>query len=70
MKAKFPFVTATQKKIELTDYQIDILNSMEKMETCDFAISISKDRTPGPHKLNISYNGSGFIRSLFKNKNL
>lgn len=66
MKTKLPFITATQKKRELTDYQLDILNSMEKMETCDVIFSVSKDRTPGPHKIKIQYNGDGFIRSLFK----
>jgi len=61
-----PVITATQKKQELTPYQMDILESMDKMKSCDVIISITKDRTPGPHHIKMEYNGDGFIRSLFK----
>jgi hypothetical protein len=63
-----PVITAVQakKEIKLTDYQEDIIKSLEMMKSCDIVIAIKKDRTPGPHVVHMEYNGDGFIRSLFK----
>lgn len=65
-KIKF---TATQKKEKLTNAQleqIDFSESKKIVESCDIIISVVKDRTPGPHTVQMTYNGNGFIRSLFK----
>ena len=49
-----PIITATQKKAELKDYQIDILESMAKIKSCDFIISINSTKVPvGEYKLQI-----------------
>lgn len=58
-------ITATQKKKHenLKDYQIDILESMEKMKTCDIIISITKHipKKGEPTSLRIGYNGKRLI---------
>lgn len=47
-----PVIIAVQKKrnTEFTPTQLDILQSMEKMKSCDIIISINTNRTPGLFK--------------------
>jgi hypothetical protein len=66
-----PVVTAVQKtkEIELTIYQKEILDSIEKMESCDIVISVKKTRTGGGnHVIHMDYNGKRLIpRNSLKN---
>lgn len=63
---KGPIITATQKKCDLTLYQKEILESMDKLKSCDVIFSITKNRTDSSGHIEIQYNGNGFIKSLFK----
>lgn len=61
-----PKFTATQKKREyegLKDYQIDILESMKAMKSCDVIISITKQRPKKGEsiKMKMDYNGKRLI---------
>lgn len=62
----------TQSKDGLTEYKKDILESMEKLKSCDIILSISKI-TPKKGEattLKINYNGKRLIplNNLYKNK--
>lgn len=62
-----PVITATQvKKTEIST--AEIFESLKNCKACDIVIRVSKDRNPGPTTVPVLYNGDGFIKSLFKNK--
>ncbi len=62
-KTGIPVITATQKKMELRSYQIDILESMKALSKADCIFSISKKRpeSSGPFSIKIDYNGKRLI---------
>ena len=64
--SKEPIVTAVQKKREpgeLHDYQIEMLEAISKMKSCDIVFSISKKRPVKgePITLKVDYNGKRLI---------
>lgn len=68
MKKNIIVKTQKKKEIEFTLTQKEIIESLEKCEKASIILSVTSNRTPGTHTIKLEHNGSGFIRSLFKNK--
>lgn len=62
-KTGVPVITAIQKKKELHPWQIDLLESMKIVESCNFILSLSKQRPVSgePFTIKIDYNGKRLI---------